>query len=43
MSEFLKNRYFFNEKSPIYILILEKDGFFGNSQSSTILAKQNEV
>jgi hypothetical protein len=28
ISEFLKNKYFFNEKSPIYILILEKDVFF---------------
>jgi hypothetical protein len=25
MSEFLKNKYFFNEKSPSYILIPEKD------------------
>jgi hypothetical protein len=27
MSEFLKNNYFFNEKSPSYILIPEKDDF----------------
>jgi hypothetical protein len=25
MSEFLKNNYFFNEKSPSYILVPEKD------------------
>jgi hypothetical protein len=25
MSEFLKNKYYFNEKSPRYILIPEKD------------------
>jgi hypothetical protein len=34
MSEFLK-KYFFNEKSPSYILIPEKDEFQGNSQSNT--------
>jgi hypothetical protein len=27
MSEFLKNKYFFNEKSPSYNLIPEKDDF----------------
>jgi hypothetical protein len=27
MSEFLKNKYFSNEKSPRYILIPEKNGF----------------
>jgi hypothetical protein len=27
MSEFLKSKYFSNEKSPSYILIPEKDGF----------------
>jgi hypothetical protein len=27
LSEFLKNKYFFNEKSPSYILISEKDEF----------------
>jgi hypothetical protein len=27
MSEFLKNKYFFNEKSPRYILIPEKKSF----------------
>jgi hypothetical protein len=35
MSEFLKNKYFFNEKSPSYVLIPEKDDFLGNSQSNT--------
>jgi hypothetical protein len=35
MSEFLKNKYFFNEKSPSYILIPEIDDFLGNSQSNT--------
>jgi hypothetical protein len=46
MSEFLKNKSFFNEKSPSYILIPEKDDFLGNSfkySKSTISAKQNEV
>jgi hypothetical protein len=28
MSEFLKNKYFFNEKSPSSILIPVKDNFF---------------
>jgi hypothetical protein len=27
MTEFLKNKYFFNEKSPSYYLIPEKDDF----------------
>jgi hypothetical protein len=27
MSEFLKNNYLFNEKSPSYLLIPEKDDF----------------
>jgi hypothetical protein len=27
MSEFLRNKYFFNEKSPSFILIPEKDDF----------------
>jgi hypothetical protein len=34
MSEFLKNKYFFSEKSSCYILIPEKDDFLGNSQSN---------
>jgi hypothetical protein len=35
MYEFLKNKYFFNEKSPSYILIPEKGDFLGSSQSNT--------
>jgi hypothetical protein len=35
MSEFLKNKYFFVEKSPSYILIPEKNDFLGNSQANT--------
>jgi hypothetical protein len=34
MSEFLKNKYFFNEKSPSYILILKKTSF---SKESVLL------
>jgi hypothetical protein len=30
-----KKKYFFNEISPSYILIPEKDDFLGNSQSNT--------
>jgi hypothetical protein len=38
MSKFLKNRYFFNEISPRYILITENDNFLkGNDHGSLIL------
>jgi hypothetical protein len=45
MFEFLKNKYFFNEKPPRYILIPEKDDFLGNSQSNTpnLQFQQNKI
>jgi hypothetical protein len=33
MSEFLKNKYFFNENSPSYILIPENDNFVKGKNS----------
>jgi hypothetical protein len=44
MSEFLKNKYFFNETSPSYILIPEKDVFpeadWDQKASATIHTKK---